>query len=671
MLRTYSTLISGLKPLIFGYLWFRGRRAPEYRQHWSERTARQPFELAQRDGILIHCVSVGETVAAQSFIKQIIAAYPQLPITLSSMTPTARALAQKLFGDEVFHVYLPIDTRSAMQRFVSGLQPRYVIILETELWPNFLAELKRRQIPCALVNARLSERSAQGYHKYGWLIGEPWLQLDYIATQDSATTTRVLELRVDSNKIATMGNLKYDFQAPSSTLEAGAALKQQWQRPIWVAASTHAGEDEQLLEAHKKVLMRHPDALLILVPRHPERFNQVAKLIESSGLRSCRRSTDGSVSAQHHILLGDSMGELILWYATSHAAFIGGSLIERGGHNPLEAIATQTPVISGSHIFNFTEVYQRLDKANAVLWANSKDEIAAAVNQLLADRSAAEQQAHRAATEFSRESGVTDRLTDTIRARLPSPPSTIRTISMIRSLNPTSGQTIWFDETYFSSFSAAMFQADYWRERDAIRGAATGRSTAFFVEADKHQLLLRHYYRGGLVGKVNKDRFKRESVEQSRAMAEFSLLLKLRELELPVPNPVAAHFKLAPGWGYRADILVEVIPAAADVFKRLQKDALAADCWQSIGATVKQFHQAGVYHSDLNCHNILVDEQRKVWLVDFDKCGFKSAGEWQQANLQRLLRSLLKEQKKAAEQSTAFHFDEDRDWPQLLAGYES
>lgn len=671
MLRTYSTLISGLKPLIFGYLWLRGRRAPEYRQQWSERTARQSFKLAQRDGILIHCVSVGETVAAQSFIKQIIAAYPQLPITLSSMTPTARALAQKLFGDQVFHLYLPIDTRSAVQRFIAGLQPRYVIILETELWPNFLAELKRRQIPCALVNARLSERSARGYHKHRWLIGEPWLQLDYIATQDTATTHRVLELSVDSDRVVTMGNLKYDFQAPSSTLEAGAALKQQWQRPIWVAASTHAGEDEQLLEAHREVLARHPDALLILVPRHPERFNQVAKLIENSGLRSCRRSTAASVSAQHQVLLGDSMGELVLWYATSHAAFIGGSLIERGGHNPLEAIATQTPVVSGSHTFNFTEVYQRLEAANAVLWANSTAEIAAAVNQLLADRDAADQQTQRAAAEFSRESGVTAKLTDSILTRLPSPQANIRTLSMMRSLNSKPGQTIWFDETYFNNVSSAMFQAEYWRERDAIRGAATGRSTAFFVETDKHQLLLRHYYRGGLVGKVNKDRFKREPVEQSRAMAEFSLLLKLRELELPVPNPVAAHFQLAPGWGYRADILVEVIPAAADVFKQLQQEALTAGCWQSIGATIKQFHQSGVYHSDLNCHNILIDEQRKVWLVDFDKCGFKPAGEWQQANLQRLLRSLLKEQKKAAEQSTAFHFDEDRDWPQLLTGYES
>ncbi|HET8817712.1 MAG TPA: 3-deoxy-D-manno-octulosonic acid kinase, partial [Pseudidiomarina sp.] len=564
-----------------------------------------------------------------------------------------------------------IDTRSAMRRLVKGLQPRWVIILETELWPNFLAELKRQHVPSVLVNARLSERSARGYRKYRWLIGEPWLRLAYIAAQDSMTAERILNLRVEPNKIEIMGNLKYDFRAPQSLIAAGETFKREWQRPVWVAASTHAGEDEQIIAAQQHVLEHFPDALLILVPRHPERFEQVSKLIKASGLHYCRRSSQSVVTSQQQVMLGDTMGELVLWYATSDAAFIGGSLIDRGGHNPLESIATNTPIISGPHVFNFDDVYSRLDTANAVVWADSAIAVADAICQLLTDRNIAMQQAQRAAAEFAPELGVTERLVNSIRNRLPSTDPTTRTLSMMQSNQPKVGQTIWYDDNYFKDMHADMFTPDYWRSRKAIRGAATGRSTAFFIETDLHQLLLRHYYRGGLVGKVNKDRFKREPVEQSRAMAEFSLLLKLRELGLPVPNPVAAHFQQASIWGYRADILVEVIPESEDLFKRLQQAPVSADRWQAIGGTIKQFHAADVYHSDLNCHNILVDKEQTIWLVDFDKCGFKEKGDWQQANLQRLLRSLLKEQKKAAEQTTAFYFDEERDWPQLLAGYQS
>lgn len=671
MLRTYRCLLWTLTPLIFVYLWARGRRAPAYREHWQERLAKQTFRVEQRDGILIHCVSVGETVAAQSFIHELIATYPQLPVTLSSMTPTARELAQRLFGERVFHVYMPIDTRSAMRRFVAGIAPRFVIILETELWPHLLAELHQRCVPTTVVNARLSERSARGYKKYQWLINEPWKRLDYIATQDTATADRIRNLGVQPQRIEVLGNLKFDFQVAADTLAEGQRLRAEWDRPVWVAASTHAGEDEQLLAAHKQILKRWPEALLILVPRHPERFDQVAAQIQQSGLTAVRRSANPRITQQTQVLLGDTMGELVLWYAASGAAFVGGSLITRGGHNPLEPIATQTPVISGPHVFNFSEIYTRLDNAGAVLWARNAEEVAQAVSTIFAAPEAAAELTQNAEREFAPEHGVMQRLCQSIKQRLPVLEVATRTISMMQTRAVDNQHIMWFDDQFFTDISPELFTPEYWRSIDAIRGAATGRSTAFFVESDNHQLLLRHYYRGGLVGKLNTDRFKREPVAESRAMAEFALLLKLVELDLPVPKPVAAHFQRAPLWGYRADILVEVIANAADVFKQLQSRVLSTVEWRAIGATIRQFHQAGVYHSDLNCHNILLDDNGKVWLVDFDKCGMRSPGEWQQANLQRLLRSLLKEQKKAAARATAFHFDETRDWPELMAGYQS
>jgi len=213
-----------------------------------------------------------------------------------------------------------------------------------------------------------------------------------------------------------------------------------------------------------------------------------------------------------------------------------------------------------------------------------------------------------------------------------------------------------------------IFEPNFWRNRNKITGQATGRSTAFFLDLGEHGALLRHYYRGGLIGKFNRDRFAKEAFEKSRAVAEFNLLLKLRALGLPVPNPLAARYKPASLWGYRADILVEVIPQAQDVFHVLQERPLLAECWQDIGRVIATFHQHGVYHSDLNCHNIMLDRDAKIWLVDFDKCDIRAAGDWQHANLERLLRSLKKEQKKASELGYEFHWHES-DWAHLLTGY--
>ncbi|MBY6064638.1 lipid IV(A) 3-deoxy-D-manno-octulosonic acid transferase [Pseudidiomarina sediminum] len=670
MTAAYRLLIRLLVPFVFVYLWLRGRKAPAYRQRWCERLARQAVPAAARGGILIHCVSVGETVAARQLITQILARYPGVPVTLSSMTPTAASLAQQVFGERVHHVYLPIDTPAAMARFFNKFAPAAVVVLETEVWPCMLRETVQRQLPFMLLNARLSEKSLHSYQRYGWLLGNIWHQLTWVAAQNSASQQRFITLGVPAERAVVRGNLKFDSQVPAAVWTQANALKQQLQRPVWVAASTHKGEDEMVLAAFQQVLQQHADALLILVPRHPERFASVADLVREQGFKLAIRSQQQQPTAQQQVWLGDTMGELLLWYALADVAFIGGSLITRGGHNPLEPVATDTAVVSGPHVFNFQEIFQRLADAQAVLWADNSGQLAEQLLTLLADAPQRQAMQQAARDEFAQDQGATAAMLADVVRHVPNWLQENYAMSNVETLTPVTGEEIWYRKDRFEHFDAAYFDAAHWHNEAKIVGAATGRSTAWFIRDGAQAMLLRHYYRGGLVGKINRDRFKREPIAQSRAMAEFELLMQLRARGLPVPEPLAARYKNAPAWGYRADILVEVIPNAKDVFKLLGEQQLEAAQWHVLGAAIRQLHDAEVYHSDLNCHNIMLDAEDKAWIVDFDKCGFRSPGEWRDANLARLLRSFHKELAKAEEAKRNFHWQEARDWPLLLAGYQ-
>ncbi|RUO60482.1 3-deoxy-D-manno-octulosonic acid transferase [Pseudidiomarina insulisalsae] len=672
MTAAYRLLIRLLLPLAFVYLWLRGKKAPAYRQRWSERLALQPVPPAYRHGLLIHCVSVGETVAARPLIEGILTQYPHLPVTLSSMTPTAADLAQRLFGSRVHHLYLPIDTPGAMRRFFTKLAPRAAIILETELWPCFLREARCRRVPVMLLNARMSEKSLASYQRNSWLLGPIWQQLRWVAAQTQTSCERFIELGVPADKLASRGNLKFDSHVAATTLSEAHELRQRLARPVVVAASTHKGEDEQILDAFADVLENEPSTLLILVPRHPERFENVAELIGQQGFALQRRSSGDLPDEQHQVWLGDTMGELLLWYAVADVAFVGGSLITRGGHNPLEPVATDTAIVSGPHVFNFKEIFARLDAAGGMRWAEGAEDLAQQLTELLQKSELRSKLQQAARQEFAQDQGATTAMLNDISHCLPQLTKGEKlNMATVEKLNPSAKEEIWYRSDRFEAFQEAYFDPDFWRARDQIKGAATGRSTAWFIAGEKIDMLLRHYYRGGLVGKLNKDRFKREPVAESRAMAEFELLLQLREQGLPVPEPLAARYKKAPWWGYRADILVAVIPGAKDVFKCLSERPLSADEWHKLGAAIRQLHDADVYHSDLNCHNLMLDSADKAWIVDFDKCEFRESGQWREGNLARLLRSFKKEYRKAQEASRDFHWQEERDWPLLMAGYEN
>ena len=391
MTRTlYSIFFTLCIPLILLRLIYRAWRAPAYARRWSER-----FALGgdvRQGGIWVHAVSVGESIAAAPMVRELMQRHPDLPITITCMTPTGSEQIRKLFGGQVGHAYLPYDLPWLQRRLLRKLKPRVGIIMETELWPNLVAECERAQVPLVLANARLSERSARGYQRVSWLVKPMFAALDWVAVQSQAEALRFSSLGVDKSAMMVTGSIKFDFRPSAALLAQAHALRKSWgERPVWIAASTHAGEDEQVLRAHQVLLQTLPDALLILVPRHPERFDSVARQVSDAGLLQVRRSQGGSPAPTDQVLLGDTMGELVMLYACADVAFVGGSLVPNGGHNYLEPAALGLPVLSGPHRFNFTEISDLLQGAGALQLVNDSQGISEALLTLLQDPKARKQ----------------------------------------------------------------------------------------------------------------------------------------------------------------------------------------------------------------------------------------------------------------------------------------
>lgn len=387
MNRTLYTLLFHLGlPLVAIRLWLRARKAPAYAQRIGERFALN-LPALQPGGIWVHAVSVGESIAAAAMIRELLKRYPQLPITVTCMTPTGSQRIQALFADEprIQHCYLPYDLPWAAARFLNRVQPKLAIIMETELWPNHIHQCAKRGIPVALANARLSARSAKGYARFAGLTRPMLQEMSLIAAQTETEAERFRQLGARPECVEVTGSIKFDLTIDPQLLINASELREQWQaqeRPVWIAASTHEGEDEVVLAAHRQLLGSHPDALLILVPRHPERFNSVFELCLREGFATVRRSSGEPVEAQTQVLLGDTMGELLFLYALADSAFVGGSLVPNGGHNLLEPAALAKPVLSGPHLFNFLEIAAKLRDAAALEEVDDAQGLAVAVQRL-------------------------------------------------------------------------------------------------------------------------------------------------------------------------------------------------------------------------------------------------------------------------------------------------
>ena len=387
MNRTLYTLLFHLGlPLVAIRLWLRSRKAPAYAKRIGERFAFN-LPLMQPGGIWVHAVSVGESIAAAPMILALLKRYPQLPITVTCMTPTGSERIQALFADEprIQHCYLPYDLPWAAARFLDRVQPTLAVIMETELWPNHIHQCAKRGIPVALANARLSARSAKGYARFAGLTRPMLEEMSLFAVQTEAEAERFRQLGARPECVEVTGSIKFDLSIDPQLLIKARDLRDQWQaqeRPVWIAASTHEGEDDIVLAAHRQLLASYPNALLILVPRHPERFNSVFDLCQREGFATVRRSQGEAVSAQTQVLLGDTMGELLFLYALADSAFVGGSLVPNGGHNLLEPAALAKPVLSGPHLFNFLEIAALLREAGALEEVDDAQGLAVAVQRL-------------------------------------------------------------------------------------------------------------------------------------------------------------------------------------------------------------------------------------------------------------------------------------------------
>ena len=388
----YSFLLHLALPLILLRLYLRSRQAPSYRQRLAERFALALPPL-RPGGIWVHAVSVGESIAAAPLIRALRQRHPELPITVTCMTPTGSERIRALFDAEiragdVQHCYLPYDLPWAAARFLDRVRPKLAVIMETELWPNHIHQCARRGIPTVLANARLSEKSARGYARFAGLTRPMLAEMDWIAAQTEAEAERFRRLGARAECVGVTGSIKFDLRIDPELQPRAKALRASWgaeRRPLWIAASTHAGEDEQILAAHRQLLASHPDALLILVPRHPERFDAVRALCLREGLLTVRRSSGQPVTAQDQVLLGDTMGELLFLYALADVAFVGGSLVPNGGHNLLEPAALGLPVLSGPHLFNFLEIAAQLREAGALGEVGDSEALAHRLQHLLDD----------------------------------------------------------------------------------------------------------------------------------------------------------------------------------------------------------------------------------------------------------------------------------------------
>ncbi|MCF6438003.1 lipid IV(A) 3-deoxy-D-manno-octulosonic acid transferase [Pseudoalteromonas luteoviolacea] len=409
----YSLILLLLAPLIAFYLYhIRGKKNQGYKSHFSQRFGTVSSHFPQ-EAIIIHCASVGEVLAAAPLIKKIQCQHSAHPVIITTNTPTGRAEINRQFKESVHICYLPIDFGFAARRFMQRLKPKLIVVLETELWPNLFHYANQNQCPVAIINARLSDKSLRGYQKFSSLSKNIMDNITVLASHNDEDAQRFMTLGLKQDKITTTGSIKFDVNLSHSEMEQLAVLKSQLgDRPVWIAGSTHPGEHEQIIEIHKQLLKETPTALLVIAPRHPEQFNPVATLLSDSGLSFGRRSE--AYDTINQVLLADTLGELKFLYGCADIAFVGGSLIERGGHNPLEAAASAIGVLSGPSTYNFSHIYPQLISANGAQICSDKNELLQQLNLYLRDNTAAKELGKNAHTCLASNQGAIDRTLDII-----------------------------------------------------------------------------------------------------------------------------------------------------------------------------------------------------------------------------------------------------------------
>lgn len=707
--RLASTCLAG--PML-AWLWWRGRPGRGdigYRQRLSERLGFIDPRPESMGGLWIHAASVGEVHAAQPLIAQLLQIWPDSALTVSTQTPAGATALQAHWGERVRHVYAPLDTSGCSGRFLDRLQPRLLILVEREIWPEWLRQCRTRVIPVTLVNARLSPRSAQNYHRWAKLMRPIWPHL-HVAAADQDSAAHLQALGVPLGQIQVTGNLKFDVATPPPSQDV-PSLWPQGARDALVAGSTHEGDEALLLSLWPALHAAHPRALLVLVPRHPQRFDAVASRLAQSGMRWVRQSSGQPVEASTQVLLVDAMGQLMHWYAQARVCLVGGTFAPVGGHNPLEPLSLGQPIVFGPHTHNAASLFADIAASGAGQRAADGPALRLLIEHALAQASQAahpqghegpqknkRSNAHGPAHQFTHDlvheiahekvheiavnaapppagpmqakavrdwlkahTGASERTAQILSAFWA--PADPKTWSAARSCTQGPNQ-FWLDPRCLDLVRAEHFDAAHHQQSTAL-ATGSGRGLAHSLQLSGQGLVLRHYRRGGLMAKISHDLFWRTPAHHSRAMREFNLLRLMHAWQLPVPQAVAAR-QYRRGLFYQADILIGLIPDAQNLAQCLVKRPLLVTEWQAIGQAIRRMHERQIFHADLNIHNLLLDTQGGAWIVDFDKCAFRAGVDWKAQNLARLQRSLRKE----AHRLKPFH-GQDSDWNCLLSAYHA
>lgn len=385
----YSILLALAIPFLYLRLLWRSRKNPAYRDRWLERLGLSHSKI-QPGGIWLHAVSVGEALAAIPIIRALKKAFPTLPITVTTTTPTGAARIQQMVGNIVTHHYFPFDLPWTMALFINHVHPKLCLIMETELWPNFLWGLKTQKIPTFIVNGRLSLHSMQGYQRMQKVTQLMMNCITAVAAQSKMDGDRFLSLGLNPSQLIITGNVKFDISVPEGIENDALKLKQQWgcERPVWIAASTHQGEEELILKAFQHLRLNFPTAFLILVPRHIERTEEIKELIQQYSFNYVLRSTAEPCHTDTAVLLANTMGEMPLLYACSDVAFVGGSFVPIGGHNTLEPAFARVPVVVGPHVENFIDITNYLLKAGALIQVQNSEKLIDVLSYWLGDEHA-------------------------------------------------------------------------------------------------------------------------------------------------------------------------------------------------------------------------------------------------------------------------------------------
>jgi len=360
---------------------------PSYRAKWHERFGFINWKNSNKPLIWIHAVSVGEVNAAKPIVSFLLKKYPHYQIIITTVTPTGANTVLQCYDDNVKNFYLPYDVPFCVRKFIQKINPSILIIMETEIWPNLYQTCHYVNVPIFIINARLSQKSMKGYQLVSTLTKNTLKFVDKIAAQTEVDAERFIALGAQHEKVSVVGNLKFDIAIPQSIKEEAEPLRHYFSvnRPVWMAASTHPGEEEIILNAHKRILSKYPDAILILAPRHPERSEKLSLLCKKMNFSLVRRTEEISFDSNHNVFLLDTLGELQLYYAASEVAFVGGSLVNTGGQNMLEPASLNLPIITGPYAYNFFEVSRLLLENEALLLAANDEQLALNVIELLSD----------------------------------------------------------------------------------------------------------------------------------------------------------------------------------------------------------------------------------------------------------------------------------------------